>query len=165
MAKHFKTDTVESTSQRTARKEPLEVLHGDTAEQVGMPYGQAAQYHYSYPTAVPSDDYYFNEADVPARGGIRMVGRALLLIIAWAVRLCALAMFALLMLNVLSISPLRSYVTWATDLVTSYFPWRYYGLLTIDTPFGGVFRGDMAIITLLLFIVDWLICRLRANLR
>ena len=165
MAKHFKTDVVETTSVMKARKEPEPVIRDDTAEQVGMPYGQAAQYHYSYPTAVPSDDYFYNEADLPARGGIHLVGRTMLLLVAWAFRLCALAMFALVMLNVLSISPIRSYVTQVTDLVTSYFPWRKVGLLSVDTPFGGVFRGDMALLTLLLFVLDWLVCRLRTKLR
>lgn len=37
--------------------------------------------------------------------------------------------------------------------------WR--GLLVLPTPFGGAFRGDMAITAVLLFVLDYVLVRLR----
>lgn len=35
------------------------------------------------------------------------------------------------------------------------------GILVIQTPFGGAFRGDFALAALLLFIIDWVLCKYR----
>lgn len=128
-----------------------------------MPYGAAASYRASVSRAATTGEFYMG--DVPARGGARAVGRGFLLFFAWVVRLAAYAMVILVLLNVLSLSILRPTLTVATDLVTSYLPWRAIGLLEVDTPFGGVFRGDLALIALALFIIDWLLCKARASLR
>lgn len=138
----------------------------DATGHVTLPYGQAASYRYSYPTAVATDDYYeVGYGDVPARGGIRKLGRGICMLLAWAVRLIAFATFMLVLLNVLQIWPIRPYLTYVTDLVTNQLPWHRLGVLGVDTPFGGTFRGDLAIVTALLFMLDWGLCRLRAAMR
>ncbi len=128
-----------------------------------MPYGQAASYRASYSDAIPTDEYYWD--DMPARGGIYAFGRGVILLLAWAFRVAALAVMLLVLANVMYLPVFRTQLTWFTDLVTSYLPWHSFGLLAMDTPFGGVFRGDLAMISVLLFVVDWLLCRLRASLR
>ena len=163
MAKHFKEEPVQSTAvmrkQRTAAAPRLNVEH----TQGSLPYGQAATYRSAIADAAPTGEYFMGE--VPARGGARAVGRAFLLMFAWLIRLCAIAMVLLVLLNALGILVLRPTVTAATDIVTSYLPWRSVGLLEVDTPFGGTFRGDLALIAVALFVVDWLLCRARASLR
>lgn len=169
MAKHFKEpQNAQNTSETTAvmngsklRKTKKRVnVDGGTGF---LPYGQAAAYRSSVSDAAPTGEYFLD--DMPARGGIYAFLRGILLLIAWIFRIAAIAFMLLLVANVLALPVFRSHLSWFTDLVTSYLPWRNIGLLAIDTPFGGTFRGDFAIISLLLFIVDWLICRLRASLR
>lgn len=35
--------------------------------------------------------------------------------------------------------------------------------LVVETPFGGTFRGDLALVSVVLFIVDWALCRTAAR--
>ena len=169
MAKHFRAteEAGEGAAQNVAGR-PREIEIPRTRARArqnttSLPYGQAASYHYSYPTAVPTEDYYADE--VEARGGIRTLGRAPLLPLAWAFRVVALALVALVLANVFSLAFMRSHLTDVTDLVTSYLPWARIGVLGVDTPFGGTFRGDLCLLALLAFIIDWLLCRARASLR
>jgi hypothetical protein len=165
MAKHFKTQTSEDTVQMKAPYESdnkKRKLSGTT--NVSLPYGQAATYHYSYPSAAVRGDELFVE-DVPARGGIHMVGRGFALLLAWLLRLVAIALFVLVVLNVLSISVLEVPLERVTDALSSFLPWHEAVPLSVDTPFGGSFRGDLALLSLFFFVLDWLMYRLRATLR
>ena len=165
MAKHFKPDPSGNTEamERPYESVVTERRVGGTGH-VSLPYGQAATYHYSYPSAaVRNDDYY--DLDAPPRGGLVMVARFLLLLVAWLFRLVAFAFFVLVVLNVVSITAIEVPVTRVTDIVTSYLPWRSLGLLEVETPFGGIFRGDLSLVTLLFFVLDWLVCRLRMRMR
>lgn len=164
MARHFRQDTAESTEVMSARKVRGAQSRIPTEAGTGrLPYGQAASYRASYADAAPTDEYFLD--DMPARGGFPAVGRALLLLLAWVVRLLAVAFMLLVLANALALPIFRSQLVWFTDLVTSYLPWRTMGLLAVDTPFGGMFRGDLALVSLMFFIVDWLLCRLRVRLR
>ena len=93
------------------------------------------------------------------------MGRGFLLIMAWMLRFFAYACVALVVLNVLSLSLIRTQLTSITDAVTSNLPWHSITTLSVDTPFGGVFRGDLAIVAVLLFVLDWVLCNVRASLR
>ncbi|MBR3158185.1 MAG: hypothetical protein IKF14_03675 [Atopobiaceae bacterium] len=112
-----------------------------------------------------SGDGYYPYAEEPVvRGGICALGRGLFLLIAWAARLAALALFVIVMLNSMPIPPIRYYVSTVTEFITSYLPWHEFGTLSVDTPFGGVFRCDLCLVSLLLFVIDWVACRIRAAL-
>ena len=100
MAKHFKEAPAEATEQMDESSMTQRRRFGSHSRQntTSLPYGQAATYHYSYPTAVPTQDFYTD--GVEARGGIRRLGRGLLLLCAWAFRACALCLVLLVILNV-----------------------------------------------------------------
>ena len=138
-------------------------LATDDMDDYLLPYGQAASYRSYYADPALTGGYYIDR--IPVRGGIYAFGRGLLLAIAWALRLFAYVFVLLVLLNVLSLSFFRAYVTSVTDAVTSHLPWHTFGLLALDTPFGGVFRGDLSLIALLLFVLDWAVCRVRIRLR
>lgn len=164
MAKHFKEDAAESTAVMNSRKLKATKKRVDTSGGTGyLPYGQAASYRASYADAAPTGEFFMD--DLPARGGIYAFLRGVLLLLAWVMRIVALGFMFLVVANVLSLPFFRAQLTWITDLITSYLPWRNIGLLAVDTPFGGTFRGDLSLISLAFFIVDWLLCRLRASLR
>jgi len=165
MAKHFKVVPDETT-------EVLEVPQRQTVwtgfpsaedTQGYLPYGQVASYRSSYADAAPTGEYFIDE--MPARGGIHAVGRGILLLMAWILRLFAYGCVLLVVLNVLSLSLIRTQLTSITDAVTSNLPWHTFTTLSVDTPFGGTFRVDLAIIAVLLFVLDWALCRVRADLR
>ena len=164
MAKHFKEAPAEATEQMGESSMTQRRRFGSHSRQntTSLPYGQAATYHYSYPTAVPTQDFYTD--GVEARGGIRRLGRGLLFLCAWAFRACALCLVLLVILNVFQFRVGRSMLTYVTDLVTAYLPWARFTVLGLDTPFGGTFRGDLTILATLAFICDWALCRARAKL-
>lgn len=177
MAKHFKQaddaldverDVGEGADQGTVvmRARQVSEVPQSVAPDRGtgrLPYGQAAPYRGSYANAAPTREFFLD--DMPARGGLPAFGRGVLLLLAWATRLCAFALMVVVLANALSLPIFRQQLSAVTDTITAYAPWHTLGLLAVDTPFGGVFRGDLAILMLLLFVVDWLLCRARARLR
>lgn len=128
-----------------------------------MPYGMPAAYRSAFKEAAPGRDIFWD--DMPVRGGIYAFLRGLLLTLAWIFRLAAIVLMALVVVYGLSLPVFRSTLATIMDTITSFLPWRDLGLLAVDTPYGGIFRGDLALIALLLFIMDWLLCRSRAALR
>lgn len=174
MAKHFRQDEKRPATRRGARQEAREVAatrkaapvgkHGDTTGQTALPYGAAASYRYTYPSAARRDEVYFEDDEDFARGGIHRVGRGFFLLLAWMARVVALALFVLVILNGLPIPPIAHHVAMATQFVTEYLPWHEMRTLAVDTPFGGSFRCDLCLLSLGLFVLDWLFCRLRAAL-
>ncbi len=165
MAKHFKEDATEKTATMRVQR-AQEIPRGNIrAEETGtaMPYGQAATYRGHYADAAPTGGFFVD--DIPARGGIYAFGRGVLLLLAWIFRLVAIAAVAIVLLNALSLPVARAVLTNITDTITAYLPWGGAGALLVDTPFGGVFRGDIAIVALVLFIIDWLLCKARKALR
>ncbi len=182
MAKHFKQpdnarlkggrtrETGRHASGQAAQPQPIQPRQQQYRQsqvmpyEERMPYGLPASYRgvYEEPVSVGRDIYW---DDVPERGGIFSFLRGLLLLLAWIFRLAALAMVVLVILNGLSLPVFRSTLATVTDVITSYLPWRNVGLLAVDTPFGGVLRGDLSLIALFLFVMDWLLCRSRRALR
>lgn len=128
-----------------------------------LPYGQVASYRAFNSNAVTTGEFFMG--DVPARGGVRAVGRGFLLFFAWVMRLFAIAMVLLVLLNALGLSILRPTLTVAMDYINAFLPWHEGAALMVDTPFGGVFRGDLALVALGFFVLDWVLCKIRAGLR
>lgn len=163
MAKHFREEPAQQTAYMPRTRVRQEQVH--TGEQVQRPvsYGEVASYRTSYVEPALDKDFYFDER--PARGGIRAFGRFLLLMLAWACRIAALGGTALVLLNSFYVSAWHPKMAWLMDQVWTYIPWGRIHVLSVDTPFGGTFYGDIALMVLALFLIDWLLCRLRAALR
>lgn len=162
MAQHFaQREDATQEMPRTKIKRPVSTV--PTREDGLYPYGQSAAYRMRGARAAVSRDYYVD--DMPARGGIAVLGRGVLLLLAWVVRIVALAGVFVVLVNVISPFVIDDYITVGMDRLWSFIPWGCIERLSVDTPFGGKFYGDLAITTLLLFIIDWLLCRARAALR
>ena len=162
MARHMREPESQRTTvvRRTVQRPPQPKRHNVPRDD--MPYGQSAAYRGLVEEPVVRE---LTWDDGPARGGVFAFLRGLLLIFAWALRLCALALTIVVLLNAVSPSFLQATLSRVTDLITSYLPWQHLGLLEVDTPFGGVLRVDLAILKLVLLIIDWLLCQIRASLR
>ncbi|MBR3317616.1 MAG: hypothetical protein IKG21_07370 [Atopobiaceae bacterium] len=178
MAKHFRQDA-DKTTKRSAAVAPQSAKgstrrvapvvnapsrRGNTDGHLSMPYGEPAAYRYSYPAAARHDDIYLENDEGFARGGIHRLGRGFFLLLAIVVRLMALVLFVIVILNAMPIPPITHYVAAVTQLVTDALPWHDMKILAVDTPFGGSFRCDLCLLSLALFVFDWLFCRLRAAL-
>lgn len=90
--------------------------------------------------------------------------RVLLLLLAWVLRLAAIGLAALVVLDAFTLGN-RLAVLQVTTYVTSLLPDALAGVYVLDTPFGGAFRGDFAIASLALFVLDWVCMRIRRALR
>ena len=158
MARHFRED-VERTEVATRRRE----VAGARARDMQVSIERQAR-----PRTVRRDDYYYDyghpDEGLSARGGICALGRGVFLLLAWLVRIVALAVCVLVLLTVIPILPIKYHVAYATELLTSYLPWSAWGTLAVDTPFGGVFRCDLCLLSMGLFVFDWVLCRIRAAL-
>ena len=167
MAKHFKQDVAKTTVAArplATKRRATPVQSGDTSGQVSLPYGDVAPYRYSYPEAIRTDEAYYDEGEGFARGGLFKVGRGFFLLLALPMRLAAIALFVIVILNAMPIPAIGEYVMTVTDFITSHLPWRDMRILAVDTPFSGAFRIDLCLLSFFFFVLDWLFCRIRAAL-
>ncbi|WP_455138884.1 hypothetical protein [Thermophilibacter sp.] len=80
-------------------------------------------------------------------------------------RVAAWALVALVVADAVTPAGPRAWLLGVNSLVSSLLPDAVSGLLVIVTPFGGAFRGDFAIVAIVLLVLDWALCRLSASLR
>lgn len=92
-------------------------------------------------------------------------GGALLGAVAFALRFAGWAVVALVVADVFASGQLRAAILPLNSALSGILPDALDGALVIQTPFGGAFRGDFAVFAILLFIIDWAICKVAASLR
>lgn len=101
----------------------------------------------------------------PVGHGRHLAARFFLALFSWVFRLAAIAISVVVVLDSFTMAAARVELLRATALISSFIPSQLAGLYVIDTPFGGAFRGDFAIVAVVLFLVDWILCRIRVSLR
>lgn len=67
--------------------------------------------------------------------------------------------------SALPFAPLRFAFLMLYHTVSRILPPVLVGSFIIESPFGGILRGDYVIVTLVLFVLDYLLCRLAFTLR
>ncbi|WP_303870812.1 hypothetical protein [Fannyhessea vaginae] len=67
--------------------------------------------------------------------------------------------------SALPFAPLRFAFLMLYHTVSRILPPVLVGSFVIESPFGGILRGDYVIVTLVLFVLDYLFCRLAFTLR
>lgn len=67
--------------------------------------------------------------------------------------------------SALPFAPLRFAFLMFYHTVSRILPPVLVGSFIIESPFGGILRGDYVIVTLILFVLDYLLCRLAFTLR
>lgn len=105
-------------------------------------------------------DYQFDYGHRRGHGGLS----AALLVLAVVFRLAAIGLAALVVANAFTLSG-RVDVAAMTARVSAFVPGRFSAMPMVDTPFGGVFRGDLALASLVLFVLDWICSRVRYRVR
>ncbi len=162
MAKHFKE---QQTQPMPRMKRTVPRIQSDEGAQRPLAYGEPAAYRTAYVEPAVNRGSFGDFGGTYARGGVFSFLRGVVLVLAWAVRLVALAGTGLVLLG--SFYVVASHPTFVTvvDQLWRYLPWGRIETLSVDTPMGGTFYGDLALIVLVLFVIDWLLCKLRAALR
>ena len=95
----------------------------------------------------------------------RRAGAVALMVVAWAARVCAIALCALTVVLCFSgLSAHLNLVGFVVDL-SRVLPSVIAGYGLVATPMGGVFRLDFAIVAGLLFLLDYLCTRISRVLR
>ena len=120
------------------------------------------------PVESPAQQPFSPNAQAAQREPVRRGGAGaawLLKLIAVVLRLCAIALAALVVANAFNIGPLRIRLVEITSTVASWIPDGLSGSLVYQTPFGGVLRGDFVAVAVAFFIVDWLLSRKARELR
>ena len=93
-----------------------------------------------------------------------LAGRVLTLA-AWACRLLGWALSAIVVAGALLPAGPRALLLGVIDLCSRLVPEPLLGLFVFRTPFGGAFRGDFAIVAIVLLVLDWALRRISASLR
>ena len=85
--------------------------------------------------------------------------------LALVLRACAWALVALVVADAVLPAGPRALLLSANGLVSQLIPAPIQGLFVFQTPFEGAFRGDFAIVAIVLLVLDWICCRVSASLR
>ena len=88
-----------------------------------------------------------------------------LLVVSWVCRVLGWALAALVVAGALLPAGPRALLLGAVGLASRLVPAPLLGLFVFHTPFGGAFRGDFAIVAIVLLVLDWALRRLSASLR
>lgn len=96
---------------------------------------------------------------------MRSAAARVLRALALACRICAWALVALVVADALLPAGPRALLLGVNGAVTQLVPEPLRGLLVFAIPLGGAFRGDFAVLAIVLLVADWLLCRIAASLR
>lgn len=91
--------------------------------------------------------------------------RKVLNIVALVARVLAWAVTALVAADAFIGSGSRTWLLAVNGAVSRLVPSQLLGLFVFSTPFGGAFRGDYAILAIVLLVIDWVLTRVSASLR
>ena len=82
-----------------------------------------------------------------------------------ACRVAGWALAALVVAGAVLPAGPRALLLGATGFASALVPAPLAGLFVFQTPLGGAFRGDFAIVAIVLLVLDWALQRLSASLR
>lgn len=105
------------------------------------------------------------------RGGSQRIVDALamlgLYLAALSARLLAILLALVMITSAFSatVGPLRQAIVVRFGLTALLAPSALLGQFVFETPFGGLLRGDLAIVSIILFCADWICMKLLASLR
>ncbi|WP_321972001.1 hypothetical protein [Paratractidigestivibacter sp.] len=91
--------------------------------------------------------------------------KALIGAVGFACRVAGWAVTCLVIADLLFTGAARSTVLPLNTLLSRAIPEAISGSLVIATPLGGAFRGDFALVAVLFFVFDWVLCKIASSLR
>lgn len=138
-----------------------------------QPYGATSRPQYQQRQAVPSPpqaDPYLGERNErrsrkPSTGHGGRAVPALLSVLSVLCRIAAIALALLSVANAFVLGSLRIRLVAITAVVSSWLPPALSGAFVLETPFGGVLRGDFMVAAVVLFVIDWALAKAAHSLR
>ena len=100
-----------------------------------------------------------------AAGPLTLVAALALSLLALALRLAAIVLAVVVVASAVLTGAHRAALVKALNLASWVVPAPLFGQFVFETPFGGALRGDLIIVSLLLFVLDWACLRCAASLR
>ncbi|MBP3893714.1 MAG: hypothetical protein J6D34_06700 [Atopobiaceae bacterium] len=100
-----------------------------------------------------------------ATSSLALLGSIALWLAGFAMRLAAIGLSLLVLGSAFLTGSLRSRLLGILNLTPLLIPNALFGQFVYETPFGGVFRGDFAIASIILFCADYFCMRFSTSLR
>lgn len=88
-------------------------------------------------------------------GPLALLGSLSLRALSLVSRIGALLLFLVVMAAALSGNTHRAFIVAGINLASTFAPAALVGKFVFETPFGGAFRGDFALMSVALFVIDW----------
>lgn len=79
--------------------------------------------------------------------------------------IAAIALAVIFVVSAIPTDGTRLLLLRLTNLLPMIMPSALLGQYVVETPFGGILRGDLAIASIILFVADWLCAKKRSSLR
>lgn len=95
----------------------------------------------------------------------RSTGATVLRVLAVVARVVATLLLVLVVVDCVATGSLHSELLSLNGAVTRAIPSVISGVLVMQTPLGGAFRGDFLITAMILYVLGWLFSRVAASLR
>ena len=145
---------------RTIRRDPRQVAAAPAARpapslQRPVPSPQRDPY-------VASNQGSFAPKKAP--GFLNTLASLALRLIALMLRLAAIALSLYVIASAVLTDAHRATLVRISLVINRFVPPALFGQFVFETPFGGAFRGDLAIVSVLMFVVDWLCVRHANNM-
>ena len=100
-----------------------------------------------------------------ATGSLAFLASIVLWLVGFACRLGAIALSLLVLGSAFLTGSIRSQLVGILNLTPLLIPNALFGQFVYETPFGGVFRGDFVIASIILFCADYFCMRFSTSLR
>jgi len=133
----------------------------------GNPYVQTSTQPPQYARGYDDD---FSQAPVSRRATPRTsrarsgAASAALLVCALVLRVLALALFAVVIVYALPANGLRAIAVGPAMAATQLLPMSLATSTVLNLPFGGSFRGDVAIVCVVLLVIDYVVSKVRGSM-
>jgi len=117
-------------------------------------------YDYGY---VPDETGHFEaqgEYGGNGHGGLLLA----LLVAIFLLRIAAIALCGLVIVGAIPSLGSRLSIMEASSFASRLLPQQISGILVLQTPFGGAFRGDFVLAAFILYVIDWVLTRIRLYL-
>ncbi len=124
-----------------------------------VPSPSRTGYDYSY-----EDERRVRPPHPSSRAGASALG-TVAHVVAVICRICAIVLSVLVIAAACLSGSMRLYLVGLMNVVGRWIPRPLLGVLVVETPLGGAFRGDFALTAIILFVIDWMLCRLARRWR
>lgn len=128
-------------------------------------YEDIEERYYDMPETVERSGGAFVSRKGRGEEDLEQIVSKILLAASWLFRVLAYVAVAVVIGSTFGLNARFPLLNSASGLVMTLTPPFFRGAFALLSPFGGVFRGDFAITSIMLFALDWICTRISSSLR